>query len=279
MRGFEEALRRYGAGQFNDEDVVNATGLSKRSWRELIKNGAVSTTTERLGRGYVRLCNHTVFKRAAVIGAINRTGLSLAVSGQIAYALPFHTLLYDLLDPWMILYGRAPDLDREAALPAPTEKPMADWFAPDRPAEVDAEDDWFVTIYDARFVGAIYHPKEQPVIFGDLRADGATFVAWWPLRLGVPQMGQVVDAFLRRHPHITAAVAAWENPNKWTKELHSLGYRFERHDDDGDPLGVAAAKSIRSPVLTTSANISFAVRRALRRYLGIEAATSVSVTK
>ena len=46
MRGFDEALRRYGAGQFNDEDVVNATGLSKRSWRELIKTGAVSTTTE-----------------------------------------------------------------------------------------------------------------------------------------------------------------------------------------------------------------------------------------
>lgn len=272
MRGFDEALRRYGAGQFNDEDVVNATGLSKRSWRELIKTGAVSTTTERLGRGNVRLCGHTVFKRAAVIGAINRAGLSLAVSGQIAYALPFRALLYDLLDPWMILYGRAPDLDRQAALPVATKKPMVDWFAPDRRATVDAENDWFVTIYDARFVGAVYHPKEQPLIFGDLRDGGATFVAWWPLRLGVPQMGQVIDAFLRRYPHIMAAVAAWENPNKWAKELHALGYRFERHDGDGDPLSVTAAKSIRSPVLTTSANITFAVRRALRRYLGIEPA-------
>jgi hypothetical protein len=102
-----------------------------------------------------------------------------------------------------------------------------------------------VTIYDARFVGAVYRSKEQPVIFCDLREGGATFVAWWPLRLRVLRMGRVVDAFLRRHPHTMAAVAAWESPDKWAKELDALGYRFERHDGDHDPLGVAAAESIR----------------------------------
>jgi hypothetical protein len=46
----DQALRRYREGQFSDADVTQCTGLSKRSYRELIRTGAVCTITEDRGR-------------------------------------------------------------------------------------------------------------------------------------------------------------------------------------------------------------------------------------
>ena len=43
--------------------------------------------------------NSTAFKRAAVTAAISRAGFSLPVSGQIAYFMPFHTLMFTACDP------------------------------------------------------------------------------------------------------------------------------------------------------------------------------------
>ena len=100
----DDALRRYGQNCFTDDDVSRGTGLSVRAWRELIKVGAVRTVTERRGPGRVRLCEANVFKRAAVIAALNQTGLSLAVSGRIAYFVPFHTVLYEICDPGRVLF-------------------------------------------------------------------------------------------------------------------------------------------------------------------------------
>ena len=74
-----------------------------RALRELIKIGAIRTVTERRGPGRVRLCDATVFKRAAVIAALNQAGFSLPVSGHIAFSLPFHTVLYEICDPCRIL--------------------------------------------------------------------------------------------------------------------------------------------------------------------------------
>ena len=99
------ALRRYREGAFSDDDVTANTGLTLRAWRELIKNRAVRTITARRGPGRVRLCDATVFKRAAVIAALNRAGFSLAVSGQIAYFHPYHTLLYAICDPATIFFS------------------------------------------------------------------------------------------------------------------------------------------------------------------------------
>lgn len=270
---FDETLRRYGNGRFTDDDVVRCTGLSVRAWRELIKLKAVGTDTESLGRGHVRVCDATVLKRAAVISALNRAGFSLAISGHIAYSLPSHTLLYDICDPWMILFQRSPDLDPEARLPPRVKKPKADWFSPHRPAEAEPESDWSVTIYERRFVGVIYSAKEPPTIFGDLREGGANFVAWWPFRRRANRMGRVIEAFLHERAPATAAfVAEWENPTKWPKELKSLGYRFEKHNEDHDPLCIDAEASIRSPTYMTTVNVTLAIRKAMRRYLGIEPA-------
>jgi hypothetical protein len=269
----DKALRRYGNGRVTDDDVVRCTGLSVRAWRELIKNRAVATVTESLGRGYVRVCDQTVLKRAAVIGALNRAGFSLAVSGHIAYSLPDHTRLYEICDPWMILFQRSPDLDPHARLPPRVKKPKADWFVPQRPAEAEPENDWLVRVYERRFVGAIYGANEKPTIFGDLRDDGARFVAWWPVRRRASGLGRVIQAFLQELPPTTVdAIAAWENPTKWPKELKSLGYRFEKHNEDHDPLCIAAEASISSPLFTTTINVTLAIRKALRRYLGIQPA-------
>ena len=71
-------------------------------------------------------------------------------------------------------------------------------------------------------------------------------------------------------------IADREDPSKWTKEsikqLHRLGYQFEHHKAKNDPLSIAAAAAVRSPVLKTTINLTLAIRKALRRYLGIEPA-------
>jgi hypothetical protein len=278
----DEALRRYGIGRFTDDDVVRCTGLSVRAWRELIKTRAVATITESQGRGYVRLCDHTVFKRAAVIAALNRAGLSLSVSGHVAYALPFRTLLYEICDPWMILFQRSPGFGPPDELPPRVKKPWSDWFDPDTTAEVDGKSDWMVDIYDGRFVGVTYAARDPATVFGDLRSDGAAFIGWWPLRQRVqrPWLGRVVGGFLRkRPPTYFDAVSQLESPALWPKELKSLGYRFERHHEDRDPLCMVADASTRSPLVTTSVNVTLAIRQALRRYLDIAPAGSPSAPK
>jgi hypothetical protein len=267
----DEALRRYRQDLFTDNDVTQCTGLSVRAWRALIKERTVRTVTETRGRGRVRLCDATTFKRAAVIAALNRAGCSLAVSGQIAYGFPSRTLLYEICDPGTILPQRAAALDPQTGLPLRVAKPIADWFDPDRPAQAEPDSDWLVQIYEGRFVGAVYDAEEAPTIFGDLREDGANFVAWLPVRRRGHRMGRVIEEFAQGlSPTFMDFMAEWENPTRWAKELKLLGFKYENHATDDDPLYRAAEASTRSPLFLTTINITLAIRKALRRYLGIE---------
>jgi len=96
------------------------------------------------------------------------------------------------------------------------------------------------------------------------------------LRRRANRMGRVIEAFLQeRSPATAAFVAEWENPTKWPKELKSFGYRFEKHNEDHDPLCIDAEASIRSPTYVTTVNVTLAIRKALRRYLCIEPAESL----
>src|SRR3954453_22336839 len=96
---FEDRLRGYETGVFTDQDVTSCTGLSVRSWRELIKSGAVRTATKTRGRGRIRTCDATTLKRSAIIAAINGAGYSLPVAGRLAYLLPLDRILYSVCDP------------------------------------------------------------------------------------------------------------------------------------------------------------------------------------
>jgi hypothetical protein len=272
MDRFDKALLRYGMGEFTDVDIVRCTGLTVRAWRELIRTRAVATITESQGRGHVRLCDQTVLKRAAAISALNRAGLSLAVSGHVAFALPSHTLLYEVCDPWMILFNRSPNSQDE--LPPRVKNPPAKWFNPNTSDEADPRSDWMVSIYDGRFVGLISDVRDPPTIFGELSHDSAAFLTWWPRRGRDQRMGCLIEGFCDRDPKLLGHVSDWESPARWSKELKSLGYRYERHDEDDDPLCLAANASIRSPILTTTVNVTLAIRRALRRYLEITPPTS-----
>jgi hypothetical protein len=275
---FEDALRRYRADVFSDDDVTRCTGLSVRAWRELIKLGAVRTITATRGRGRVRLCDATTLKRAAVIAALNHAGLSLAPSGRIALFLPFHTLLYTLCDPSTILFQRFADVDRETGLPPRVQEPKTDWFNPDKPAMADPETDWLIEIYDGRFVAAIYNAKNEPTNFGDLRNEGASFVPWFPLHRRDQLRGSVTEDLARELlPHrFIEFVEGWEDPAKVLHELKLLDYKYEKHNMNGDPIRLAAQAAARSPVFKTTINVSLALRRALRRYLGIEPAAATS---
>jgi len=280
----DEALRRYRKERFTDRDVTRCTGLSVRAWRELIKNHTVRTISENnRGRGHVRVCDATVLKRAAAIGALNRTGLSLAVAGRIAYCLPFHTLLYSVCDPRTVLFQHSTEVDHKSGLPLPRYQPTVDWFDSVKPAIADPETDWLIEIYDGRYVAAIYNwkVKEEPTIFGDLREEGTRFVAWFPYcRRGQfigGAIGKIAHELLR--PRLIDFVAEWEDPTKWTKELKRLHYKYEKHDRDDDPLCLAAESAARSPLFKTTINVSLAIRKALRRYLGIEPPESVSKLK
>jgi hypothetical protein len=269
------ALRLYRENRFTDADVTRCTGLSVRAWRELIKRRAVRTVTERPGPGRVRLCDATVFKRVAVISALNQSGLSLAVAGRIAYFLPFRTLLYTVCDPLTILCQRLDD-DSRTGLPPLVQQPIVDWFDPDKPATVNPEMDWLIEIYDGRYVAAIYNSnvKDEPTIFGDLRQDGARFVAWFPRRWRNQFTGGAIGKIARELlPYrFIDLVTEWEAPTEWRKELKILNFEFEKHDTQTDPLCIEAEVTARSPLFKGTINITLALRKALRRYLGIEPA-------
>lgn len=272
---FDDALRRYRNGLFGDQDVTTCTGLSVRAWRELIKGGAVFTITDR-GRGHVRLCNSTTFKRTAIIAALNRTGLSLATAGRLAYFLPVDVLLYALCDPSNILLDFTGNVIPETGLPPRLARPKTDWFDPDKPAQADPENDWRIEIFDGRFVGIILgsdNDDEEPFIYGDLRDDGTTFVCWFAFHRYKQFMGttnKVAQALLPHHK-VGDFIAKWEDPFTWADRVNPdfLDFHFEEHSDD-DPLVRAAVAAAQSPVFKTTVNISLAIRKALRRYLGIE---------
>jgi hypothetical protein len=197
------------------------------------------------------------------------------VSSEVAYFTPFHTALYDITDPCAILLDRSVAVDPER-LPARLRKPRTDWFDPNRPARAEPDSDWWIEIHDGRFVGIGYGPKHTPVVFGDLRDDGARFVGWVPLHRRDQFVGCAIEKLateFRANP--ANAYAAWEDPTRWSRELNSLGYCFEQHGDD-DPLRATAAAAVNSPLFTTTVNVSLAIRKALRRYLGIEPAEPLS---
>jgi hypothetical protein len=272
------ALRRYREDRFNDDDVADCTGLTERAYRELIKVRAVRTTTQRRGPGRVRLCDAITFKRAAVIAAINRAGFSLAVSGQIAYFLPFHTVLYEICDPSAILLESSASIDPETGLPPRVEQPKVNWFDPNKTAKADPRTDWLIEICEARFVGVKYAVKGEPTIFGDLREEGTRFAAWFPHNARAQFIGSAIAELAKqRLPYgdgLVDFVADWEDPTVWSKDLRSLGYEYENHDTDHDQLRLAAEAMARSPVFKTTINVSLALRRALRRYLGIDSANA-----
>jgi hypothetical protein len=269
---FDEALRRYTKGTFTDHDVTSCTGLSVRAWRELIKIGAVRTVTENRGPGRVRLCDATTFKRAAVIAALNRARFSLAVSGKVAYLLPIDELIYDFYDPCTILLDVLGDVDPESGLPPRLELPKADWFDPDKPAKADPEGDWLIDIYEDRFVALAYSVKAQdqdrPWIYGDLREEGTRFISWHASHRQTPLVATPLPY------RISEFIAKWQDPLRWADRIDPefLDYEYEDHSGDGDPLRVTAHATARSPLFKTTVNATLAVRKALRRYLGIEPA-------
>ena len=280
MTDLDDALQRYRENRFTDTDVTGCTGLSVRAWRELIKHRAVRTVTERRGPGRVRLCDTTVFKRAAVIYALNQAGLSLPVAGRVAYFLPFHTLLYTVCDPLTILFQRRADGDTRTELRPRVQRPIVDWFDPDKPTTANPETDWLIEIYDGRYVAAIYNPvlKDEPTIFGDLRQDGARFVAWVPFARRNQITGGALGEMAREllGPRFIDFVAEWSDPTKYRKELKSINYEYVKHDSDTDPLCIEAEVMARSPLFKTTINVTLALLRALRRYLSIEPAVTSS---
>jgi hypothetical protein len=276
---FDDALRRYGANEFTDDDIIRCTGLSDRKWRDLIRDKLVRTVTHVPGRGRVRLCDAATLKRAAMIAALNRAGSSLKVSSQIAYFAPFHTALYEVIEPRAILFDRSAVIDPETGLPSRLRQPLTDWFDPYQPAKAEPASDWMVQIFDGRFVGITYGPKQGSVIFGDLRDDGARFVGWLPLHQSDQFIGCAIEKLAKElgREKLAAAIVAWEDPNKWTRELGALGYLFEEHGDD-DPLRAAAVTALQRALFTTTINVSLAIKQALRRYLAIERAETTALT-
>jgi hypothetical protein len=255
----EQCLREYSEERFTDDDVVRCTGLSFRAWRELLRAHAVRTISKKRGRGRVRLCDATTLIRAAAIAAINQAGLSLPVSGQIAVWWPFHRLLFEVCDPRSILGAVI--------------RPNVDWFEPNMPAGSEPGD-WLIEVYDSRFVGARYGSTNEPVIFGDVRDAGMRFVAWYPSHSKQHVIGTAIEQLARKilpyHPSVDFTTDI-ENVvvRNFPQELKSFGYKFEDRSI-GDPLRRAAANAVRNAVVVVTVNPTLAIRKALRRYLGLE---------
>jgi hypothetical protein len=80
--------------------------------------------------------------------ALNQSGLSLAVAGQIARSMPYHTLLYSVCDPLTVLFQYSAEIDPNTGLPPHLERPLTDWFDLLKPAIAEPEADWLVEIFD-----------------------------------------------------------------------------------------------------------------------------------
>jgi hypothetical protein len=268
MADLNQSLRAYQDNRFTDDDVVRCTALTTRALRELLKVGAVRSVTERRGPGLIRLFDATTFKRAAIIAALSAAGFSLAMAGRIAYFVPFEELLFAVCDPITIFFMHGTPVNPDTGLPRPWPKPRANWFDPDRPAEGDPED-WLLEIYDRRFIGALYKTPsraDERFIYADLRDDGAKLVLWLPFHetrpvFNVP-LKQFVDVF----------AAKWAQSSAWSDRLPSkfLDYHFEDHSADDDPLRLRAEATARDATFTITINLTSAVRKALRRYLGLD---------
>ena len=120
------------------------------------------------------------------------------------------------------------------------------------------------------------HLRRASAIFGDLRNDGTSFVSWFPFHQQKKFWGNATEEFsYSLLPHkIGDFISKWEDPYVWSDRLDPgfLDYKYEDHGADNDPLGIAAMTTAQSPVFKTTINVTLAIRRALRRYLGIEPA-------
>jgi hypothetical protein len=270
---FDDALRRFRANNFTDDDIVRCAGLTVRAWRELIKLRAVRTETVPRGRGRVRQCDAVTLKRAAIIAALNQSGFNLSVSGQIGFFIPFHTVLFSLCDPNTILSQRFMNPDG----PSRVQEPKVDWFDPKKPAKAEPETDWLIHIYETRFVAVSYGGTTEPTLFGDLRNEGGNFVSWLPLRRLSRLNGTVTEELARQllPTNFIKFVEEGQDPRKFPRELRLLDYNYE-NNPDGSPLRLTAEATARSPVFTTTINVSLAIRKALRRYLEIDPAANSS---
>jgi hypothetical protein len=210
-----------------------------------------------------------------VIAALNRAGLNLPVSAQIAYFAPFHSALYEIIDPYAMLVDRSVAVDPQRDS-LPLRRPRLDWFDQSRPARAESDRDWVLKIYDGRYVGINYGPKPTTAIFGDLRNAATRFVAWVPLHQVNEFVGCAIEKLAREFRQNPAhAYVAWEDPAQWSRELNLLGYAYEHHGEN-DPLRIRAAATVPCSLFTTNINVSLAIRKALRRYLGIEPAEGES---
>jgi hypothetical protein len=200
-------------------------------------------------------------------------GFSLATAGRIAYFLPFEELLFALWDPLTVLFLHDADDDPATDLPPRREEPRTDWFDPRKPTHIDPANDWFIEIYEGRFIAGSYKVPGQPdelLLYADLREEGAVFVSWLPFQEQRPVFN------LARKRFVDAFRAKWDHPIVWADRLDPgfLSYRFENHQAEDDPLRLSAEAVARSPLFKSTINVTLAVRKALRRYLGIEPASA-----
>jgi len=194
------------------------------------------------------------------------------MAGRIAYFVPHEELLFAVWDPITTLFMHDAEVDPATRLPPRRKRPKADWFDPNKPAQADPANDWLIEIYEARFIGAIYNvpgePSGDPFIYADLRDEGTTFVTWLPFHEERP----VFD--IRRKHFVETFTAKWGQPHAWSDRLDRtfLNYSYEPHEAEDDPLRLTAEAAARSPVFKSTINITLTIRKALRRYLGLEPA-------
>jgi hypothetical protein len=272
-----DPLLRYSTGVFTDHDLCQCTGLKERSVRHLITVGAVGTILARPGPRQVRRYGATTFKRSAAIAALNQAGFSLDVAGRMSALLPMQPIIYGIHDPLTVLLDILKPIDPATGLPPRLETPLADWFDPDKPATADPKNDLLVEIYEGRFVGLVHSVLGEAIIYGELRDDGTRYVAWYPFRAqhhlvprAAKELRRIVQPIAIRD--YIAKWNSWELPDPIDPDF--LKYEYEKHDEDDDPLCAEAEATACSPLFKTSVNLTLVIRKALRRYLGIDDALS-----
>lgn len=244
------ALQWYREDRFTAEDVTRATGLSERAQRELLKLGILSAVTQANPKAQ-RLLDATMVKRAAVIGPLNRAGLSLGVAGKIVLAATMlEDLIYHTVDPLSADPSSEFYDERAAVLFAPTASPTQ------RPG------DYQISIFDVHFVKT--GRQDGGGFIGELSEDQTDFI-WWDHLIYDHIKSAVADGMLR----LSVKGIADHHPEDMGGTFNSETSKVVEFSVRRAPIDIREALDHvqQNPLSLLTINASLALRLALRRLL------------
>lgn len=266
VMNYVDRLHWYRESRFTAVDVTRATGLSERAQRELQKLGIIQPVPQPNPKAQ-RLLDATMLKRAAIIAALTKAGLSLGVAGRMVYsAILLEDLVFEICDPWQVHFDAGSNRDPETGLYQERQRPhnRETWFDPAHPPAL-SEADFYIAVVNARFV--MFGTDQADVPYGELSSDLTDFI-WWTSGIYDEFRQNIRDGVLDLsvrgvRDHSPAPFGTFDT----TADPKTIRFTVKESTDADERI---AEEARENPVTVLTINASLALRIALRRLLHID---------